>query len=64
MQESVQAPASKGPVQTRGQYAGDRGVQSLLEVPTDAELRFSTGMSELDRVLGGGLVEGGDFAGR
>jgi DNA repair protein RadA/Sms len=59
LQESVQAPVSRGPAQVRGQYAGDRGVQTLLEVPTDAELRFSTGLGELDRVLGGGLVEGG-----
>lgn len=59
MQETVQAPAARGPALTRGQYAGDRGVQSLSEVPTAAELRFSTGLRELDRVLGGGLVEGG-----
>ncbi|HEX5514144.1 MAG TPA: DNA repair protein RadA [Gammaproteobacteria bacterium] len=58
LQESVQAPA-RGPAQVRGQYAGERGVQTLLDVPTAAELRFSTGMGELDRVLGGGLVEGG-----
>ncbi len=30
----------------------------LTEVKTDSSVRFKTGMSELDRVLGGGLVEG------
>ena len=31
---------------------------SLKEVKTDSSVRFKTGLSELDRVLGGGLVEG------
>lgn len=30
----------------------------LTDVSTDSSIRFKTGMSELDRVLGGGLVEG------
>ncbi len=32
--------------------------QSLSQVETTEELRFATGMSELDRVLGGGAVQG------
>ncbi len=32
--------------------------KKLREVTADAELRFSTGMGELDRVLGGGAVAG------
>ncbi|MCD7843418.1 MAG: AAA family ATPase, partial [Clostridiales bacterium] len=32
--------------------------QRLADVTTLEELRFSTGMSELDRVLGGGAVQG------
>jgi len=32
--------------------------QSITELDTEAELRFSTGISELDRVLGGGAVIG------
>lgn len=32
--------------------------KALCEVDVDAEIRFSTGMGELDRVLGGGAVEG------
>ena len=35
-----------------------RTAQRLCEVTCDAETRFSTGMGELDRVLGGGAVEG------
>lgn len=32
--------------------------KTLTEIETESELRFSTGMSELDRVLGGGAVKG------
>ena len=35
-----------------------RTAQKLEDVRTDSELRFSTGMGELDRVLGGGAVAG------
>lgn len=35
-----------------------RTAQRLSEVLTDREIRFSTGMGELDRVLGGGAVAG------
>lgn len=41
------------------QYAGDQGIQSLDSVSLGSEARFATGIGELDRVLGGGLVEGG-----
>lgn len=30
----------------------------MTELEADAEIRFSTGMGELDRVLGGGAVKG------
>lgn len=30
----------------------------ITELPEDTEIRYSTGVSELDRVLGGGLVKG------
>ena len=33
-------------------------VTKLVDVDTDAEVRFTTGMGELDRVLGGGAVAG------
>ncbi|MBN9134192.1 MAG: DNA repair protein RadA [Nitrosospira multiformis] len=36
-----------------------REVQSLSEVEAEEEQRYSTGLTEFDRVLGGGLVQGG-----
>ncbi|MBQ4052267.1 MAG: DNA repair protein RadA [Clostridia bacterium] len=33
-------------------------VKTISEIQTGSEIRFSTGLKELDRVLGGGLVEG------
>ena len=36
----------------------NRTPQKLSEIDSDAESRFSTGMGELDRVLGGGAVAG------
>ena len=35
-----------------------RPVSTLNQIQTDSEVRYSTGLSELDRVLGGGLVKG------
>ena len=35
-----------------------RPVSKLKEVTTDTEVRYKTGIGELDRVLGGGLVKG------
>ena len=35
-----------------------RAVSKLSEVKTDLEVRYKTGIGELDRVLGGGLVKG------
>jgi DNA repair protein RadA/Sms len=48
------------PGSPRGNVAGDHaGPRPLGEVPPDAARRISTGMGELDRVLGGGAVLGG-----
>jgi DNA repair protein RadA/Sms len=41
-----------------GSVGGDNGVITLAEVAPGQETRTSTGISELDRVLGGGLVQG------
>lgn len=51
----VQAPSGRW----QG-YAGgtEAVVTSLAEIPMTTTLRISTGLGELDRVLGGGLVEG------
>ncbi len=35
-----------------------RAVSRLNQIKTDIEIRYNTGLSELDRVLGGGLVKG------
>lgn len=37
---------------------GIKSASKLTSVTTDIEVRYKTGMSELDRVLGGGLVKG------
>lgn len=57
MTEHVAKPTSSGtgkmsPVSTT------RTPKQLQEVDSGSEIRFSTGMGELDRVLGGGAVEG------
>jgi DNA repair protein RadA/Sms len=41
-----------------GAASGDHAVKSLAEVEPGPDLRVPTGLSELDRVLGGGLVLG------
>ena len=61
MEESVIAVPEK----TAGKIAANQrpgtGAQALRmrDIPEDTALRTSTGISELDRVLGGGIVEGG-----
>lgn len=49
-----------GPAKAPKQRPGTGAVAMLLkDIPEDVTLRTSTGISELDRVLGGGIVEGG-----
>ena len=60
--ERPDQPKSKTPKSTSGRRDGG-GIRSsrprpIGEVETTDELRFETGMSELDRVLGGGAVKG------
>jgi DNA repair protein RadA/Sms len=61
LQETPQV-VSQGP--GRGRFAGYSGdgiggaVQRLADVSVAREIRTNTGLQELDRVLGGGLVEG------
>lgn len=59
LEESLAAPASAA----TGRYSGFSGetsaqVLTLTDVESEQEVRSSTGSAELDRVLGGGLVEG------
>ena len=57
MTEHIEKPAAVG----RGAVAPvgiSRTAQKLTQISSDDTLRFSTGMGELDRVLGGGAVAG------
>ncbi len=57
LEETVEAPAA--PRAGNAQYAGESGVMTLGEVALEESARFTSGLRELDRVLGGGLVHGG-----
>ena len=52
--------SAKTPVQRRAGYAGDESprIVTLTDVATQADARTKVGIGELDRVLGGGLVDG------
>ena len=57
LQEHIEKPSASG----RGKAAPSapsRQPQRIREVTGDGEIRFPTGMGELDRVLGGGAVAG------
>ncbi len=57
MQEHIEKPTAPGKVKTAA--AGvRRKPQRLSQVDSGDEIRFFTGMGELDRVLGGGAVAG------
>lgn len=54
------AVAAGVPAKAAKQRPGTGATALLLkDIPEDVTLRISTGISELDRVLGGGIVEGG-----
>ena len=57
MQEHIEKPSSISRGKSTSVGTG-RSAQRLNEVTTNAEIRFSTGIGELDRVLGGGAVAG------
>lgn len=57
IEEHIEKPVAAG--KSRSVPVGtSRTAQKLSEVTGEAEIRFLTGMGELDRVLGGGAVEG------
>lgn len=57
IQEHVEKPAVPG--RSKSAPVGiSREARLLQDVDTDSEIRFSTGIGELDRVLGGGTVAG------
>ena len=57
LEEHTEKPAAPGRAKS-APVGGSRRPQKLSQVDTEGEIRFSTGMGELDRVLGGGAVGG------
>ena len=57
MQEHVEKPAAVGKAKA-APVGQSRKPQPISQVDSGDEIRFSTGMGELDRVLGGGAVAG------
>lgn len=57
MEEHIEKPIASGRAKV-APVGISRTPQKLREVTSDREIRFSTGMGELDRVLGGGAVAG------
>ena len=58
MEEYTPSPAVKTSAQRGSVRISDARPKRLSEIKTDEALRFTTGMGELDRVLGGGAVRG------
>ena len=58
MTEHVEKPAAPARGVVRAGAAGASRPKRLSEIVSGAEQRFSTGLGELDRVLGGGAVKG------
>lgn len=56
--EHTEKPAAAGKARPVSLLDGTRKPKTLSEVDIQTEIRFSTGIGELDRVLGGGAVEG------
>ena len=57
MEEHIEKPVAVGKAKA-APVGMSRKAQKLSQLDTDDEIRFSTGMGELDRVLGGGAVAG------
>ena len=57
MEEHIEKPVTPGKMKTVS-VGAERKAQRIQDVKSDSEIRFSTGMGELDRVLGGGAVAG------
>ena len=57
LEEHIEKPVAAGRAKA-APIGVSRRPQRIDQVDTDTEIRFSTGMGELDRVLGGGAVAG------
>ena len=58
MTEHIEKPTAPGRAKPAPTAGRTNRPKTLQEVDSGSEIRFSTGMGELDRVLGGGAVEG------
>ncbi len=58
LEETIVLPAANGNIRFQSWASGQSAVQLLAEVSAVKVQRTPTGMNELDRVLGGGLVDG------
>ena len=58
LEESTPAPAVKSAPGARAAVDFSDRILELSQVDMESEVRYRTGMGELDRVLGGGLVKG------
>ena len=59
IEEHIEKPVAAAGVKTKTAPVGQsKRPQRLQEISSEGETRFSTGMGELDRVLGGGAVAG------
>lgn len=57
-QEVVPQPKSQKAQLNGGRVISSADIYKMNEIDTDDEIRYYTGVSELDRVLGGGIVKG------
>lgn len=57
MEEHIEKPTAAGKARP-APVGNSQRAQRIKDVTSDGEIRFSTGMGELDRVLGGGAVAG------
>lgn len=57
IEEHIEKPSAPGRAKSVG-HIGSRVAKKINDVSSQDEIRFSTGMGELDRVLGGGAVVG------
>ena len=58
VEHAVEAPAQLNPARPPQRQSAHRQARLLSELDTQEEIRFTTGVGELDRVLGGGAVRG------
>jgi len=59
IEERVEESSDKGiKPSLRSNWVGDKGIRPLSEITSDDHARFSSGIREFDRILGGGFVEG------